>query len=584
MNSRNNLFYSNDFSSVRGAADPFILYEDGWFYLYFTEIRSGVLAAYKSRDMASWEKVWIIFEREETYWAHGRFWAPRVFKYPKDGKYYLYCACSGDGEIGLPEGTSLDKGSPVYASEILDRLHLTVLVADKPEGPFQVWTGTRTIEKFYHGESLGQTEDEVTLSSGPIFDFANAPAGWETNKAHYERNGTNIFAQLDPMPFLDDDGELYLYFTRSRDMNDEKHKQGGWGVRMTDPVTPDYNTLTCLNIPGFYTVGGDRAPSDMDDDIVNEGVSMTKHRTVHKDGSTTDMYYLTYSRSGMGCPYYSACLAVADAPLGYAKGSREAANGGFVKLASKYGNPLHCIDAICDGDGHWHNAPSYDLFQATGNGIFFRAGAEEFLVSLCTVLIPGKESRNFIIDRITWRYNGELGFDVPHSNGPTQGSLQPCPAIVSGYENIAKQALVTSSAPGNTTLLQDGFVAIHSRDDDMVYYADKGELCISLTLKEARKLRSVMVYNTWDKSRAFASVDRIELRSRGSLCLALEEIPFPADYLTDSGALRPGGAAAAVFEETLADHITIYISKTMEADALQIGIADIVLLAKVEDK
>lgn len=578
-----NLFYRNDFSIVTSAPDPFILYDDGWFYLYFTEIKSGVLAAYKSRDMATWEKVWIIYERDESYWAHGRYWAPKVFKYPKDGKYYLYCACSGNGEIGLPEGTSLDRESSVYASEIMDRLHLTVLVADSPEGPFKEWTGSRYIEKFYHGESLGMVQDEVTLTSGPIFDFANAPAGWETNKAHYERNGTNIFAQLDPMPFLDDDGQLYLYFTRSRDINDQKHKQGGWGVKMIDPVTPDYNTLTCLNIPGYYTVGGERSTPDIDDDVVNEGVGMIKHKTVRPDGSETIKYYLTYSRSGMGCPYYSACLAVADSPLGYAKGSKEAPNGGFVKVPSQYGNPMHCIAAWRDEEGHWHNEPSYDMYQATGNGMFFRVGEEDFLVSLCTVLIPEKKSRNFIIDRIVWQYIEELGYDVPHSNGPTQASLQPLPAQITGYENVAKQAGLSVNAGGDAELLTDGYVAIHARDDDMVYYADKDNLCITLTLDKPRTLRSIMVYNTWDKSRAFAALDKVELIN-GETGSMFEDIPFSEEHLTESGALRPGGAAVLVFEDILVDTVKVYVSKTLEEEAVQIGIADISVWAKVEDK
>ncbi|MGN1052096.1 MAG: family 43 glycosylhydrolase, partial [Candidatus Scatosoma sp.] len=276
---KKNLFYRNDFSSVPSAADSFILYDGGWFYLYFTEVKNGTMKAYKSRDCAAWEDIGVIYQCDERYWANGRFWCPRVMKYPKDGKYYLYCASSGETEIGLPEGTSLDKKSPVFANIIKDRLHLSVLVSDSPEGPFKEWTGKRKIEKFYHGKSLGVIEEEVTLSSGPIFDFANAPAGWQTNQEHFARNGTNVFAQLDPCPFIDDDGTLYLYFVRSRDMNDNKHKHGCWGVKMIDPVTPDYHTLAFLAQPGYYTVGGEPAPSAIDDDIINEGAFMQKHTT-----------------------------------------------------------------------------------------------------------------------------------------------------------------------------------------------------------------------------------------------------------------------------------------------------------------
>ena len=352
---------------------------------------------------------------------------------------------------------------------------------------------------------------------------------------------------------------------------------------MIDPVTPEYNTLTCLNIPGYYTVGGERSTPDIDDDVVNEGVGMIKHKTVRPDGTEVEKYYLTYSRSGMGCAYYSACLAVADSPLGYAKGSKEAPNGGFVKLPANYGNPMHCIAAVRDDEGHWHNEPSYDMYKATGNGMFFQVGEEEFLVSLCTVLIPEKKSRNFIIDRVVWRYKEELGFDVPHSNGPTQASLQPRPAVITGYENVSKQAMVSSNAGGNTELLTDGYVTIHARDDDMVYYADKDELCITLSFDGARTLHAIMVYNTWDKSRAFATLDKVEL-IHGDTVSIFEEIPFSEEHLTESGALRPGGAAVLVFEDMFVDIVKIYISKTLEEEASQIGIADISVWARKEEK
>lgn len=574
-----NLFYKNDFEQIRSAADPFILFEDGWFYLYSTEVKNGTLKGYRSRDFALWEDLGVIYERDERYWATGRFWAPRVIRYPEDGKFYLYCACSGDGEIGLPEGTNLEKGSPLFASVIKDRLHLTVLVSDSPAGPFREWTGKRKIEKFYHGESLGFSDDEVTLTSGPVFDFANAPAGWETNKKHFAENGTNIFAQLDPCPFIDDDGTLYLYFVRSRDLNDNKGKHGGWGVKMLDPVTPDYRTLSWLVQPGYYTVGGEPSPNTIDDEIVNEGVFMQKHTTLRENGEKTTKYYLTYTRSGMGCAYYSACLALADSPLGYPKGSKEAENGGFVKLPPKYGNPVHYIEAINDYDNHFVNAPSFDLFEATGNAAFFRAGEENFLVSLCTVKIPGKKSRNFIVDRWVWSYNEELGIDLPHSNGPTQASLQPCPCVATGYGNIAKDAEVFTDCEGKKEFLNDGYIAIHPRDDGKVFYSEKEKFEISLTFEKVRAVRAVMVYNTWDLSRAFSGIDEIVLEN-GEDILSEKQIPFPKEYLTPDGALRPGGAAVWEFDERKVKKITLRISRRMREGAKEIGIADVAILGK----
>ena len=574
------LFYSNDFSSdIKSAPDPFILYDNGQFYLYYTETSGGVLQAYQSDNMKDWTSLGVIYQRAASYWGEGRFWAPKVVKNPADGKYYMYTSCSGSGTVGLPEGTSLDSSSDVYASEIKERLHLTVLVADSPKGPFKEWTGDRpNITTYQHGSKTGKG-DTVTLTSGPMFDFANAPAGWETNEESFSSNGTNIFAQLDPYPFFDEDGTLYLYFVRSRDLNGTL--QGVWGIKMLDMVTPDYETLTCLTEPGYYTVDDtdwgildklnpNKSDEVMDNSTVNEGCCVQMHTTVKSDGSTATKYYLTYSRSGAGCPYYSTCVAVANEPLGE-----------FEKLKSEDGNPVHYIDATQSTEnGSWSANANYDIFESTGNSMFFKVGDEEYLVSLCTEKVSGNKTRSFIIDRVVWQYDTSLGYDIPHSNGPTQGSLQPLPALITGYKNVASQATVTSNKSGDTALLNDGYITIHARDDAMVYYVDTGELCIELQLEEAKKLSSVLVYNAYDEAYAFASVDKIELIKNQSVVRTVTDVSFPDDYINAAGELRPGGAAIAVFAGTDADTVKIYISKALTDDATQIGISEIMLLGK----
>ena len=589
--SEQTLFYSNDFSGdIMSVPDPYILYDDGYFYLYSTETRPGVFQAYRSKDLNDWESLGVIYQRSEDYWGEGCFWAPKVVKNPADGRYYMYTSCQGNGRTGLPEGTSLDTGSEKYARPNLERLHLTVLVSDSPAGPFTEWVGERpNIQKYYHGQKT-EKGDTVTYTSGPMFDFANAPAGWVTNEKYFNKNGTNIFAQLDPYPFFDEDGTFYLYFVRSRDFNQEEYRQGVWGVKMIDMVTPDYATLTCLTMPGYYKVVNKESDilhflskSDpvMDDTFVNEGCCMQRHTTVKADGTEVTMYYLTYSRSGYGDPYYATCVAVADAPLGYAK-SIVAPNGGFVKLEPQYGNPVHYIDATKNKNNTWIADANYDIFQSTGNSMFFTVGEEEFLVSHCVELVSGKKIRSFVIDRVTWQYNETLGYDVPHSNGPTQGSLQPLPASVTGYENVAAQATISSNKSGKTDLLKDGYVAIHARDDSKVYYADKNDLCITLKLDEAKTLRAAMIYNAYDEEKAFSSVEKIELLRENHIVKTIVDVPFPKDYLTAGGELRPGGAAVSVFSETVADTVKIYISEAMTSTPATVGIAEIVLLGENE--
>ncbi len=580
----NSLFYANDYESIPSCPDPFILYDDdGWAYLYYTETSGGVLEAYRTQNFANWEFLGPVYERESEYWGVGRFWAPKVVKNPTDNKYYMYTSCSGNGETGLPEGTSLDTNSPVFASEIRDRLHLTVLVSDSPSGPFKEWTGERpNVTKYYHGQEIGKG-DTVTLTSGPIFDFANAPAGWESNKADFASNGTNIFAQLDPYPFFDKDGTMYLYFTRSNDLNSSLNKQGTWGVKMIDMVTPDYSTLTRLIEPGYMTIGGEKSPNSMDHDAVNEGCYVQHHITKKADGTEVAMYYLTYSRNGYGDPYYAACLAVADSPLGYAKGSAEAKNGGFAKVPPEHGNPIQVIN------------DAYDMFEATGNGMFFKIGDEEFIVSLATATNrtdKTTKSRNLVIDRVVWEYNETLGYDIPHSNGPTQASLQPVPAVYSGYKDIAGEANVTvenMSGGCDKDALTNGYVTIHSRDvlKEVTFDGEGAE--ITLEFDEPRAVRAIMVYNSCDINSAFSKIDAIAFEGDGKQKV-IRDVEFPETYLTgdpeSGGNIRPGGAAVAEFDEMKVKKITIVITEKFVQfedfleEYQEIGISNIRILGK----
>lgn len=554
------LFYCNDFESVIVAADPYILYEDGWFYLYSTEVSGGVMEGYRSQNLSNWEYLGVIFKRNSSYWGAARFWAPKVVKNPQDGKFYMYTCCSADGgSVGFPEGTTASN-----SSAITDRLYLTVLMADSPAGPFREWTGKREkYIKYFHGEKEGTVGDEVTLTSGPMFDFAQAPAGWATNKKHFEKNGTNIFAQLDPMPFFDDNGDFYLYFIRSRDKNDEYGKQGAWGVKMIDMVTPDYETLTCLTQPGYLSPGGAKSPSSIDDNAVNEGCFVQSHTTVKPDGTKVKKYYLTYSRSGFGDVNYSSCLAIADSPLGYPIGTENAPQGGFVKLAPEYGNPYHMINS------------NYDMYTSTGNAMSFWADGEQFLVSLATVknkTTPTRTSRNFIIDRVSWKYNEELGYDIPHSNGPTQGSLQAAPSVYSGYRNIASEASVsaTNAKEGEKAeKLNDDFVTVHERDESNEFHSAKGGTEITLEFSSSKEVRAVMVYNSCNVNFAFSSIDYILFETDDGKFI-VRDIAFPERYLTGKielgGVIRPGGAAVIEFETLKVKKITVAISRKLSTE------------------
>lgn len=96
--------------SIASLADPFILTDNGKYYMYVT---GDGFPCFSSTDLVNWKYEGKIMDKKESKWAVRSFWAPEVIKI-KD-KYYLhYTAASQDNikRIGLA-------------------------VADKPTGPFK---------------------------------------------------------------------------------------------------------------------------------------------------------------------------------------------------------------------------------------------------------------------------------------------------------------------------------------------------------------------------------------------------------------------------------------------------------------
>ena len=71
-------------------ADPFILEDDGWFYIYGTHSNNGIVV-YRSQDLKSWgelcgnAKEGLALHKEDS-WGEKWFWAPEVYKI---GKRYI---------------------------------------------------------------------------------------------------------------------------------------------------------------------------------------------------------------------------------------------------------------------------------------------------------------------------------------------------------------------------------------------------------------------------------------------------------------------------------------------------------------
>ena len=94
--------------------DPFVLAEDGYYYLYGTITASGEKGfdGYRSTDLETWEGPFPVMRPPAEFWANRDFWAPEVHKY--QGKFYLFATFAREYPI---RGTQ-------------------VCVSDSPLGPF----------------------------------------------------------------------------------------------------------------------------------------------------------------------------------------------------------------------------------------------------------------------------------------------------------------------------------------------------------------------------------------------------------------------------------------------------------------
>ncbi len=279
------------------APDPFILFDDGVYYLYATNRPGDGYDTYTSEDLVHWTHACQVARKDDLV-GERDFWAPEVYKY--NGKYYL-----------------------LYTSQV----HLGLAVADAPTGPF-----VKTGDSF-------------------LFDF-------------------NC---LDGNLFFDDDGRIYLYFSKTFD--------GGqclWGCEMNADLTPKTETLTQLSVPEGWEIS------------INEGPEMIKHNGT---------YYLTYSGDGYDSINYGVGVMTCGEPL-----------GSFEKSPL---NPILKYTAFLHGPGHHCFAPSPD-------------GSELFICYHSHYSTTQVHVRRMNIDRVKF-VPTEHGADKLTFLGPTM-TPQPIPS------------------------------------------------------------------------------------------------------------------------------------------------------------
>ncbi len=540
----NTELYGNNGISDSSNADPGVFYvsvEDdpvygGYYYRYITGQTTvfpatdyykaefiSKLAFYcdRSQDLYHWEPAGALagsysLAIDTDDWCDSDFWAPEVIRNPADGKYYMYFSASAKRDLGVSYISS--------AENYTDRCYIGIAVSDSPVGPFDI---------------IGDL-DEETGKLVPTVNFQTA-FGLEYN-----------VSVIDPHPYFDEDGQLYLYFVRQGN----EHWDGSCtaGVKMESMVYADYSTAVILTAPGAASVtctpgdfvniqrGGDYY--DATEGNINEGPFMYRHN---------GKYYLTYSSHGYEDPGYSVHQAIGDSPL-----------GPFTKLSAEEGNPVL-------------NGNLFNDVVGSGHHCFVEAGDELMIIYhrwSSAINGMGWAGRPTAVDRVVFVKNSD-GVEVMTSNGPSR-ILSWLPESISGYQNLTQTATVSVSNGTGVQYLSDGALSLYDVTREYTLSVDSGDVTVTLSWAEPVCVSAVMVYNSATSDSAFSQISRMQFKlaqqpdwaSKNYDWAVIENVPLQyGAWNEETEKYLEGAPAVADFDPIWVTEIRITIK---EADRLQV--------------
>ncbi len=179
------------------VADPFILYEDGAYYLYGTGAANGI-AVYVSRDLHNWNREPDLALHKKDSYGEKWFWAPEV--YHVGDKYYMYysaeeriCVATADSPTG-PFVQAIHE--PIIPYGAIDNS----LFFDKDGKPWLFFV------KFNHGNQIWSARLED--------DLMHIKSGTEKKCLEMDQEWEKVLPTVNEGPFVLYHGGLY-YLTYS---------------------------------------------------------------------------------------------------------------------------------------------------------------------------------------------------------------------------------------------------------------------------------------------------------------------------------------------------------------------------------
>lgn len=497
----NRLWYRNDLKVDMG--DPMLVFDDATSLFYALGTRGGTsFDVFESADLNSWNKKTSGgFTPSNGSWGKTSLWAPDVQKI--GNKWYLYYTANYKNPDPLPQKPNEN------------HCQIGVAVADSPAGPFVQWTGTN-----FYGKSIG-----------------------ENDLPFYGMEHETI---LDQHVFQDDDGQLYMYFSYDTQYspNAAELTQTAeiWGVKMKDPVTWEMDETTGrpkierLIVAGYKTLAGANkreipwetaSPSFIEPMECVEGPYMIKRAS---------KYYLTYCANSFVDMEYSVGYAESDSPL-----------GPFTKPNDTYLQNMLC-GVPTEETGTYISNRYKGFMTGTGHASVCKVGSEYLLAYHAHLNRDawGVDSPFATGGQTQWR---ALGYDYilfdpdsgrPYCNGPTY-TLQKLPDLITGYTNLAPSATVTidGKASADCKYINDNYTnrAIKTDEANREAQFAAGKHTITLTLPQAKLIKAVNVYNSYDRAKSFKVISRLSFGKAGYI----SNLRFNESYLINT--YTSGGVA-----------------------------------------
>ena len=201
--------------------DPFVLVQDGTYYLYGTRGETcwgpaDGFDVYTGKDLQTWEGPRVCFRNDGSFWADRNYWAPEV--HPWQGIFYMFASFKSKSR----------------------RRGTAILRAETPEGPFVPWSDGPVTPKewecldgtfyasgdgtpymvFCHewvqagdGEILAMplTEDLKAPAGEPFLLFRASEAPWSREIRH--SSGKTGYVTDGPFLWRGEDGKLYCLWS-----------------------------------------------------------------------------------------------------------------------------------------------------------------------------------------------------------------------------------------------------------------------------------------------------------------------------------------------------------------------------------